>query len=284
MHIEMDKNSQIKIVGLDLDGTTLMPSGTFSSRVKNAIEEAHKRGVHVIISTGRSFNSLPEELFEIKGAEYVVTSNGASVYSLSNKKIIYRNCISEQSVLDLLKLFREEGTYVEAFIDGCAYIGREEYEKVENGDIKYRDRNYVLQTRRPLDDIYSTMEEAKDRIENISINYPSEELRMIEKKKISSVDDITVTSSFSYNIEIGGKTTSKAEALAHLADILGYGEENIMACGDSMNDLEMIRRAKIGVAVENAIEEVKTEADYITKSNVDDGVAYAIDKFVLSKM
>lgn len=93
--------------------------------------------------------------------------------------------------------------------------------------------------------------------------------------------DITATSSFIHNIEIGGATTSKADAIAKLCDIVGIEEKNVMACGDSPNDMAMIQAAGLGVAMGNAEEEVKAIADFVTLSNLEDGVAYAVKRFVM---
>jgi hypothetical protein len=83
------------------------------------------------------------------------------------------------------------------------------------------------------------------------------------------------------NIEIVNKGVSKGRALKILGGYLGIEREEMIAIGDSENDIEMIKFAGLGVAVENAIDEVKKVADFITKSNMEDGVKYVIDKFIL---
>ena len=90
-----------------------------------------------------------------------------------------------------------------------------------------------------------------------------------------------LTSSFPHNFEIGGKHTSKGQALLFLMERLGLSRDELMACGDSPNDEEMIYLAGIGVAMENGEASTKEIADYITDTNDRDGVAKAIEKFVL---
>ncbi len=80
-------------------------------------------------------------------------------------------------------------------------------------------------------------------------------------------------SSMPFNIELGGQTTSKASALEALASRLGFGHENIMSFGDSFNDAEMLAASAIGVAMGNAVDELKEIADYIAQTNEQDGVA-----------
>jgi hydroxymethylpyrimidine pyrophosphatase-like HAD family hydrolase len=82
---------------------------------------------------------------------------------------------------------------------------------------------------------------------------------------------------------VNKKGANKGLGLLHLGEILGIKREEIMACGDSFNDLEMLVEAGIGVAMGNAEEDLKTVADYITDTNDNDGVAKAIEKFVLNR-
>ena len=96
-----------------------------------------------------------------------------------------------------------------------------------------------------------------------------------------SLIHISLTSSFIHNFEVGGRSTSKAEALRWLMRRLGVSADELMAVGDSPNDEEMIKLAGLGVAVANARESTKETADCITASNQEDGVAKAIEKFVL---
>ena len=83
------------------------------------------------------------------------------------------------------------------------------------------------------------------------------------------------------NIEVNASGVNKGAGILNLGELLGIPREEIMAFGDGMNDLEMVREAGLGIAVENAVQPVKDVADYITVSNENDGVAKAIEKFAL---
>ena len=97
------------------------------------------------------------------------------------------------------------------------------------------------------------------------------------------LENATVTSSLDNNWEIGGATTSKANALRALTEMLGIKKEEMMACGDSPNDIAMLQEAGISVAVGNAKDPVKERASFISATNNEDGVAVAIDKFVFGE-
>ena len=271
------------MVALDLDGTALDPFGRITEREELAFKRAMDMGVHIVVATGRAFHSLPDNVFSIGGIEYAVTSNGAQVTRLKDRTLIYENCIAAASVTEIADILEKAGVRAEAFTDGRAYIDVSEFNAIKSGEIRTRDSVYVLSTRNPVDDIFAFMREHRDRIENISINYPSNEAKEKFSRVLREIPGVTVTTSFALNNEIGGATTSKADGLSHLMERLGVTAGELMACGDSPNDGAMIRMAEIGVAMGNADDAVKEMADYVTGTNAEDGVAAAIEKFVLGE-
>lgn len=272
---------EIKMIALDLDGTTLDSNKIITPRTIKAFEDSMKKGVHIVISTGRTFNSLPKQLFDIKGLEYVITSNGAHITKLHSREKIFESFIPVSSVKKIIEVMSDTDYSVETFVGGRAYISESELRELLGKGSLYRDVEYVTSTRNPVDNIYKFMRSNAEHIENISINFPEEEDKLKIKSLLSQIDDITVTSSFSHNFEIGGKDTSKGHALIHLMDMVGVEKKNLLACGDSPNDGEMIRIAEVGVVMDNADDEMKKIADYITASNNADGVAKAIERYVL---
>lgn len=274
-------DKKIKMVALDLDGTTLNEDKRISPRTVEDFRLAMEKGVHIVVSTGRTFQSLPEQLYSIEGLEFAVNSNGAHITELATKKTIYENYLSPQAVEAVVCVLRETGLSVETFVDGKAYIDRREFEEVRDYGSTYRDAEYILSTRNPVDGIFDYILAHRERIENISVNYPFLEDKPKWQALLGSIEGITLTSSFSHNFEIGGASTSKAEALRFLMKRLGIRPDQLMACGDSPNDAEMIRLAAVGVVMGNASEEMKKIGDYVTATNEEDGVAAAIEKFVL---
>ena len=91
---------------------------------------------------------------------------------------------------------------------------------------------------------------------------------------------LSVYRSTDYFIEIVPKGIDKAASIKVLIDKLNIPHENTIACGDGFNDLSMIKYAAVGVAMENAVDAVKENADYITASNNDDGIAKVVEKFI----
>ena len=275
------KDKKIRMVALDLDGTTLNNQKELSPRTIAAFKKAMEKGAHIVVSTGRTFRSLPEQLFGIEGLEYIVTSNGAHVTELATMKTIYENYLTSHAVEEVVRVLRGTGFSIETFVGGRAYIDKAEYEDVVANGSTYRDADYIKSTRNPIPHICDYMIENKHQIENISVNFEFIEDKEKWEKILGQINDITLTSSFQHNFEIGGANTSKAEALRFLMRKLDVKAEELMACGDSPNDIEMINLAGIGVVVGNASEEMKSLADYVTDTNDNDGVAKAIERFVL---
>lgn len=276
---------QIKMVALDLDGTTLNRESKITPGTCRALHRAMEKGVHVVISTGRAFDAIPEEVFQVDGLEYIINSNGADITRMADRRCIYTNHISERAVMETLGLFEHAdrtGISFEAVINRKTYIGKEEYDLIVSGNSSFREIAYVRDTRTPVDNIFEYMRENKGIIENINIIFETQELKSRWRPVLDQIPESTLTTSFANNYEIGGETTSKAEALSFLMEKLQVKREELIACGDSPNDEEMIRFAGLGVAMGNALPEVKAIADYVTGSNEEDGVAQVIEKFILN--
>ena len=272
----------IKLIALDLDGTTLNNDRVISERNRKALQQASEMGVNIVIATGRPFSALPEDVFEIPAIRYVLTSNGASITDLKEDKTFYKNCLSPLAVEKSVELLRQHDYVVECFVKGIAYIDGSYFEEVKRTGSSIRNIDYILKTRNPVDSVYDFMLEHKDEIENININFEDVSEKPAMREKLLTLPETTITSSFNHNLEIGGATTSKAEALSQMGKLLGIDQSEMMAIGDSPNDMAMLLASGMPVAVGNAEEEVKAIAKYVAPSNHEDGVADAVEKFVLN--
>lgn len=271
----------IKLVALDLDGTTLNNDRVISERTRKALREADARGVNIVIATGRPFSALPKDVFEIDAIRYVLTSNGASITDLRKNETFYENCLSPLAVEHAVELLRKYDYIIECFIHGTAYIEKWYYEQVRETHESFKSVSYILETRNPIDGIYDFMQHNREHIENINVNFEDISKKPAMKEKLLMLPEVTITSSFPHNLEIGGATTSKARALSEMGRLLGIRADEMMAAGDSPNDIAMLNAVGMPVAVGNAEEEVKAVAKYIAPTNHEDGVAEAIERLVL---
>lgn len=274
-------NKEIKMIALDIDGTTLTTNKELSERTRKALEKAISMGVHIVFSTGRSYNSLSEEIKSLNGVSYVITSNGAHINEFRAGNAIYNNYVYPGNAEKVLELREKYDIGIEVFIDGQAYIDAKTYNDIKKNGCEYRNAEYVLWSRKPIDDISKMMRENKNVIENVNFCFETKEKYEMAKDEIYAIEKATITSSFRNSLELGGENTSKRTALIELMRMLDIGPDHLMCCGDAPNDIPMIELAGIGVAMGNAWDEVKEKADFVTETNDADGVAIAIEKFVL---
>ncbi len=276
------KKGEVGLIALDLDGTTLRKDRSIGERTRRALQTAAEKGVHVVIATGRSLLSLPQEVLSIKGIEYAITSNGAKIVRLSDGELLYANCLLPETARKFAVLLEKMPNVVEIFIDGQAYVEKSKFDNLSQYGISGASAEYVLTTRKPVEGLFRLMEEHIEEIENINVRLKATDDKKNFWERFSALGGVTITSSFQQNIEIGGETTSKASAMLVLADFLGVAHDRIMACGDGLNDLAMLQAAGIAVAVQNSVKEVLAAADFVTEDNDHDGVGVAVEQLVLS--
>jgi len=276
-----EEKHDIKLIALDLDGTTLDAKGQLTDRTKKTLEEAIRRGIILVIATGRAYSALPEEIFSIEGIRYIVTSNGACVTDIIENELVYSNCIEASALEAAVETLRKYNFMLEVFVEGRPYVEKSVYENVPSMNLKEKHKRYIMRTREPVEGLLEFALWHKDLVENINVNFEDQENRSMMRGVLGQLENVTLTTSFDHNLELGGATTSKADAVRVICEKFGIHESQVMACGDSPNDTAMLRAAGLPVAVENAKDELKEIARYVTKSNDEDGVAMAIERLAL---
>ena len=271
----------IKMIALDLDGTTLTSSREVTERTLEAFRKAAAKGVHIVVSTGRPFTSLPENITSVPSIEYAITSNGAHINYVNSGESVYDSYLSQAAIDRIIELHEKYDVQLEVFFDGQAYMEADFYNHIKKYGCEYRSAEYLLWSRKPLENIDGVLKDNSDRIENVNFSFRTTDLMEEARHDIEAIPEATITSSFPNNLEIGGPGTSKKAALVELTGRLGVDRSELMCCGDAPNDIAMLEYAGLGVAVGNAWGGTKDHADYITGTNDEDGVAQAIEKFVL---
>lgn len=275
--IDVEYND-IKVIALDLDGTTLNSSGVLTEKTRATIEKTIEKGLNVIIATGRVRNTVPESISKIKGLKYAITANGASVYDLKISKPIYTSFISEKTVSEVLDVLGKYGYSIEIFTQGSAYLESSVYQNIRENGSPFGNSEYLLFTREHVEDLFELCNTYCDSIENINVYIEEGEDRERMRGILEEIDNIEVTSSYDYNLEICRRGANKAAALNQLCKHFGVLPHEIMACGDGDNDIKMLEFVGLPVAMKNANNSVKKVARYITLSNDEDGVANMIEK------
>ncbi len=271
----------IKMVALDLDGTTLNNKREITERTRRSFEKAADKGVHIVVSTGRTFSALPPQLYEIPSVQYAITSNGAHINLMKTGESVFDSFLSEQAVSEIVRLYEKLDCEIEIFMDGQAFIDESYYNYIKEFGLSYRSAEYVLWSRKPVKGIAQKLLDNSSRIENVNFCFKTIEMLEDARAEIEAIPEATITSSFQNNLEVGGPDTSKKAALIELMSMLDIDRSELMCCGDAPNDIAMIEYAGLGVAVGNAWGGTADHADYITGTNEEDGVAQAIEQFVL---
>lgn len=267
----------IKLIAIDMDGTLLLPDHTISPGVKDAIAKARAQGVNVVLTTGRPYagvHSYLKELHMEQPDDYCITYNGALVQKASDGSTVAQTPLSYDDYRYLEQLSREVGSHFHALDRTTLYTA--------NRDISYYTVHESFVATIPL--VFCEAEKMDPNMTFLKVMMIDEPA--VLDQAISRIPDevkekYTVLKSAPYFLEILDKRVTKGTGVKSLADALNIKPEEVMAIGDQENDIAMLEYAGIGVAMGNAIDSVKAVADFETKTNLEDGVAYAIEKFVL---
>lgn len=276
----------IKLVALDLDGTLFDNSSRISKRNLTAIRSITDKGIHVVISTGRPFEGIPFDQIKGTGINYAITANGSGIYEIFTGKCLYENAMDEELVTPILNFLLTRDIHMDAFIGGKGYTPVQCVETAQKLTVPSSIKNYIITTRTRLDNILQFIHENQLKVQKMTLNfYPAADGTLIDRETVRkflvSNPSITTVCGGYNNLEFTRADANKGVGLRKLAEILGVNPDATMAIGDTENDLAIIEAAGIGVAMGNATDAVKARADYVTTTNTKDGVAAAIEHFIL---
>jgi Cof subfamily protein (haloacid dehalogenase superfamily) len=264
-----------KCVFSDLDRTLLNTEGKMSAYTVETINRLFELGIEFIPSSGRAFNSLPDQLSVLNVLNYAVTSNGVCVNDFKKRQSISSSCVPSQTIEALLKFIKDRNIYIECFVEGQGYTAKSYYENpvTKGGRISYM-VEYVRATRKPVDDIWKFAFDYKDKMEAFDIICDASVVFDFEKELKEKFTDVYITHSENYLIEISNVESGKHNGMKKACDILGIDLKDCIAFGDADNDKEMLKEAGLGIAVSNASDACKNSADKISLwTNNQDAVA-----------
>lgn len=273
----------IKMIAFDLDGTLLTNDKKITQHTKEVLLEAARKGIEILPSTGRPLAGLPPELVRLQGIRYAVTANGARIVELESKKTIYEKPVPVEKARKLLDIFGEYDAMREIYYDGIGYSDGEKMRNIMRYAPDEAMAEYIVTTRIAVDDIEEKFRKENREVDKVQALFASMEERKEALKKVRQVEGVEATGSLVNNIEVNAEGVNKGEALICLGEKLGIRREEIAAFGDGANDREMLHQVGTGVAMANAVPEIREAADYITTSNEEDGVAVFIERYILER-
>lgn len=271
----------IRLICMDLDGTALQKDRiSFSPRLTAALEKAHERGIAVAVVTGRQFGLLPTAVTNHPVWEdLAVLCNGGQIRRLATGELLDGLYIAPTALRQLLKLAEAYQLPIEFSVDSKLYLTAQSLALQQNDASLAFHRAVILVNHSCILDTLEPL--CEENVEKVNLLCIPEESR---DAVLEGLKDIAVSAVWSSHncMEITHPEADKGRGLAEICRILDIPEECTMAIGDSGNDIAMLRRAGLGVAMGNAPDFVKEAADVVTDRYDADGAAKAIECWTLN--
>ena len=284
----------MKLIVTDLDGTLLNKSHVVSTENERALKKALNKGVNVAIASGRNYGDIKSISNEMGIEPYIISSNGGSVYDKHGRKLksTYIDKKVGKKIIEWLRkedFFLEIATEDKVFMEkGWEDILHKEFtllkNKIDLNEEEYKSYIEAIKSMNGLQEVNDIVE-TLDNIDISLISVCSIDLERLNKVKEEIEKDNSLSCPFSgkFNFEVINKKCTKGDALEFLSEYIGINMEEIITIGDNFNDETMLKMAGVGVAMGNADDKIKKISNFITKDNGEDGVAYAVNKFLDSE-
>lgn len=266
-----------EVIVLDLDGTLTNSQKIITPKTKEALMKAQCAGKKVVLASGRPTGGvvrLADELRLDEFGGFILSFNGGHIINYANGEIVYDKTVPQDLTEDIYKeaMKAELGivTYTDSEIVACAKINP--YMQLE-ADIN----GMPL---RPVENFTEIVDFPVNKF--LMSGEPEKVLAMQEHMQKIFGERLNIFRSEPFFLEIMPQSIDKAYSLGILLEYLKTDAAHMICCGDSYNDCSMIQMAGLGVAMANAKEETKEVADYITRSNDEDGIADVVYQFMLT--
>lgn len=288
-----------KLVAIDLDGTMLNSFGEVTENTKRVIKETIKKGTEVVIASGRSIDSIKAIANEIESNNYMIAGNGAVVYDIKNDDIIYEKYIPKSKAQQIMKICEENSIFYSVYTNktilttslryNVLYYYKENLKKEESKKtnitivenipeyIKNMQDEKIMKificdkTQSIFNSIIRKLETIKD-VEILDVSHMS---RKVIKQ---GTEEVPIEY---YYTEISMENVDKWYALEFLINKLNVNKNEVITIGDNMNDKKMIQEAGMGITMNGSTPKVTSVANFITEDNDNEGVAKALEKFIM---
>lgn len=290
---------QYKLIALDIDGTLINSRQLVTGRTRRAIEAAKAEGIMVTIATGRHFNSALPIARSAGINAPLVCNDGAFIKDIFSGETLATHLLPLDIAHGVLDIAKDYGSFrLQIFTTGNKmYAGKNYRMDMAKRFIRSRSRrrytfwgiynyfnSFVFVPVTNTGDIEGAKNALLKPPAKLVVYGSADELKEFIERVTAKFDGkISLTTAIPDCIDVLHNGVSKAKGLGELTQRLNILPEEVISIGDNINDLEMMEFAGIGVAMGNALEEVKEKADYITKSNEEEGVAYFIEKLLEAK-
>lgn len=291
----------IKLIAMDMDGTLLKSDNTIDEHTKAVLMDVQQRGVRLVLASGRSYNKLMKYAKELKMDQYggyLIEVNGLALYDLKQQKRDVKEGLDLQDIQEIFHFGEPYELEMQAIFDDGMFIHiperllpakiayRKEHHLPEDypwtrGALPFR---YMHDNREgyPKQTYIHNIEEINRSVNKICYAAEKEEIdHFLEALRNRYENRFWIGRTTTNWLEIMPKHITKGNALSALAQTLHIDMNEILAFGDGENDIEMLQSVTYGIAMDNALDNVKAVAYDITAHHNDEGIAKAIEKYIM---
>ncbi len=263
--------SNIKMVVFDIDNTLVSEKKRIiEASAVTAIHTLHENGYKVLVATGRAPYFIKPQVFEVIDSDYYVTINGQCVMD-RNHQIIKRHDLDKADILRLLDICKKEKIAL-----GC---------KCSKQIVILNDYELFAKHYGHGEDPAGRFLDAQDDPDALDKDMAMGIFLVGDVQKVIDQNDLfpnwTFTRAFSWGMDIYDKDIHKSKGIEDVLELIGLRWDQVMVFGDADNDIRMIQKAGIGIAMGNATENLKKVADYVTNDLEQDGIYNALKHFKL---
>ena len=271
--------TDIRLIAMDMDGTLLNPKQVISPGNAEALRLASQAGIKLAICSGRAASDIAMFALE-NGMDdcALLGTNGTHCWLSPNREVFADHVFSQKALDEMIRILNEEDILTAYFAQNKVLVLNDPHNVSDTWWTSHRTGPYALKV---LYGMESVPEISVGGVNKLVATTEDAEKLARARKRLEMVEGLEITSSWINNLEIMPAGYDKGTAVSELASQLGLKREQVMTFGDYDNDLPMIEWAGMGVAMGNACEKVKNVADFVTRTNAEDGVAWAIRKIAL---
>ena len=275
-HRTMEKAKQIpyRAIALDLDGTLTNHEKVVTPKTREALLQAAANGAVIILASGRPTYGIEPvaECLELnQRGGYILSYNGGNIVNAKTGEKLFSQFLPDEVIPELYAYAKEHGHAL------LGYAGNEIITEMPDDQYVKEESRINKMNIRKVDNLFESLEPHPTKL--LMTGDPTLMLKAEEELVEKLGDRMDIFRSAPFFLELVPKGIDKAKSLTRLLTKINLTPADLIAFGDGYNDLSMLKLAGMGVAMENAAPEVRAEADYVTLSNEEDGVAAALTHF-----
>ena len=272
----MEKAKQIpyRAIALDLDGTLTNHEKVVTPKTREALLQAASQGAVIILASGRPTYGIEPvaECLELnQRGGYILSYNGGNIVNAKTGEKLFSQFLPDEVIPELYAYAKEHGHAL------LGYAGNEIITEMPDDQYVKEESRINKMNIRKVDNLFESLEPHPTKL--LMTGDPTLMLKAEEELVEKLGDRMDIFRSAPFFLELVPKGIDKAKSLTRLLTKINLTPADLIAFGDGYNDLSMLKLAGMGVAMENAAPEVRAEADYVTLSNEEDGVAAALAHF-----